>query len=123
LNFSSSSVITLIVFVFLLTFYFYFATYNKMVKNSTNVRRCGEKVTHVYPQSHPRESHSIDALSFFSLTKEVPGLCRLFSRRGGFWGRVRELRIIMEMEKEREKKNLNVLRTMYWTVWRFIYNP
>jgi hypothetical protein len=37
----------------------------KCMKNLTNVRRLGEKVTHRY--------HSVDALNFFSLPKEFPG--------------------------------------------------
>jgi hypothetical protein len=37
----------------------------KCIKKSTNFRRFGEKVTHRY--------HSVDALNFISLPKEVPG--------------------------------------------------
>jgi hypothetical protein len=36
----------------------------KWIKKSTNVRRFGEKVTYRY--------HSVDALNFLSLPKEVP---------------------------------------------------
>jgi hypothetical protein len=45
--------------IFFLTFYFYFATYNNMQQ-----AKC-KKVTHRY--------HSVDALNFLSLSKEVSG--------------------------------------------------
>jgi hypothetical protein len=53
----------------------------KCIKNSTNDRKFGVKVTHRY--------HSVDALNFFSLPKEVPVRANAWV---GFWGRVRELR-------------------------------
>jgi hypothetical protein len=37
----------------------------KCITKSTNVRIIGVKVTHRY--------HSVDALNFFSLPKEIPG--------------------------------------------------
>jgi hypothetical protein len=46
----------------------------KGITKLTNVRRFGEKVTHRY--------HSVDALNFCSLPKEVPG--PIYNKNRGF---------------------------------------
>jgi hypothetical protein len=72
--------------IFCITFYFYYATFNNMqqakcITKSTNVSRFGKKITHRY--------HSVE--TFYNSRRKSLGQY-LFSRRGGFWGRVRELR-------------------------------